>query len=480
MNKDLHDIDKLFLDTLEGYEEKPSAALKENLDAALDKKEAKKYKKRFIIWKRTALLLLLLLAGLLIYESGVIKTRQGNYTAKKSVAETDKTSGDKKENNNQDKNIPANGVTDNNNVINQPFIQNDNAPVQQNQKDIITGPNALFTIDNAAVLKKQESVSLFNKRQDPFFSVISPQPDKKEKSLTNYDNRLQTEPIEVLDKSISNDGITERVTKNIFLLPPPVISNPEPLVVNNNNSGKKKNIPFKPFWLFSSFVSYEQAGYKLDSDDPLAVSNIKHREVHEPSFSGGLLMARQFTPYWSLQSGIVYTSTQIGISPQKMYALQLPGGDIAYKFISSSGYAYIKLKTGQQPAVGDSITTSDAKHLLEHNSIPLSVKYRIGKNKLSITPSAGIEANFISSAKVEVGIDLASNREIVTVNKLNGIKSFYWSAVTGVEASYRVNKKLSLNVQPVFRYALSPITKDNVVETFPYSFGVRAGVTVKF
>jgi hypothetical protein len=135
---------------------------------------------------------------------------------------------------------------------------------------------------------------------------------------------------------------------------------------------------------------------------------------------------------------------------------------------------------GQPPAVGDSITTSDAKHLLKHISVPLSLKYKIGKNKLTVSPSAGIEANFITSAKVEVGIDLASNREIVTVNKLKGIRSFYWSAVTGVEASYRVNKKMSVNVQPVFRYALSPITKNNVVETFPYSFGIRAGVTIKF
>jgi hypothetical protein len=232
--------------------------------------------------------------------------------------------------------------------------------------------------------------------------------------------------------------------------------------------------------MITPFVSYEQVGYNLDSDDPLAVNSIKHREVHEPSFSGGILATRQFTEHWGLQSGIVYTSTQIGISPQKMYALQLPGGDVAYKFITSSGYAYIKLNNGQPPAAGDSITTSDAKHLLKHISIPLSLKYGMGKNKLTVSPSFGIEANFITSAKVEVGIDFTSNREIVTVNKLNGIKSFYWSVVSGVEASYQVSKKMSVNVQPVFRYALSPITKNNVVETFPYSFGIRAGVNIRF
>lgn len=268
-----------------------------------------------------------------------------------------------------------------------------------------------------------------------------------------------------------------------FSIPPPKWNDKKnkPVTKNEPTDRKQKTKSnFSPFWLLSGRFSYEQTGYKLDSDDPVTATTVRHHEVHEPSFSGGVLLTRQVAPRWAVQTGLGYTTTQVGITPQKMYALQLPGGDIAYKFITSSGYAYIKLKGGQPPAVGDSITTSDAKHLLKHISVPLSVKYKMGKNKFIVSPVAGIEANFITSAKVEVGVDLASSREIVTVNKLKGIKSFYWSAVAGMEASYQVSKNLSVNVQPVFRYALSPITKGNVVETFPNSFGIGAGVTIRF
>jgi hypothetical protein len=463
MNKDLHDIDELFLSSLNNHEEVPSAGVKESLDAALDKKEAEEYKKRFIIWKRAALLLLLLLAGFVLYESGLIKKGNGHYTAKKSTPVNDNIPGDKTETINQNKTIPVNR-NDEDLSTNQPVNQKDNATASL--QNIFPG----------------KQVSQFNQQQEPLFSIITSQPAKKSNALANDDTDLQTSKhrIEPLDRQISNAALTEFLFKNIFQLPPVAVSNSPLKPGNEKAAAKKKTNPFKPFWMITPFVSYEQVGYKLDSDDPLAANIIKHREVHEPSFSGGLLIARQFTNRWSLQSGVVYTSTQIGISPQKMYALQLPGGDVAYKFITSSGYAYIKLGGGQPPAVGDSITTSDAKHLLKHISVPLSVKYKMGKNKLTISPSAGIEANFITSAKVEVGIDLASNREIVTVNKLKGIKSFYWSAVTGVEASYQVSKKISVNVQPVFRYSLSPITKDNVVETFPRSFGIRAGITIRF
>jgi len=82
MNKDLHDIDELFLSGLEGHEETPSPEVKDALDAALDKKAAEEYKKRFILWKRAALLLLLLLTGFVLYESGIIKTGNGRQAAK--------------------------------------------------------------------------------------------------------------------------------------------------------------------------------------------------------------------------------------------------------------------------------------------------------------------------------------------------------------------------------------------------------------
>ena len=464
MNKDLHDIDELFRSSLDDHKEAPSAGVKESLDTALDKKEAVEYKKRFIIWKRAALLLLLLLAGFVLYESGLIIKGNGHYTAKKSNPAYDNISGGENESINQNKTARTNADKI---ITNQPAIQTDNR-----DNETISTTNTF----------PDKQLNTFLQKQDAVFSIFTSQPAKKSNAPANYDTDLQTNKhsIEPLDNQISKASLTELFFKNIFQMPSVAVSNSPLKGDNEKNIAKKKPNPFKPFWMITPFVSYDQVGYKLDSDDPLAANSIKHREVHEPSFSGGLLIARQFTNHWGLQSGFVYTSTQIGISPQKMYALQLPGGDVAYKFITSSGYAYIKLGGGQPPAVGDSITTSDAKHLLKHISIPLSLKYKIGKNKLTVSPSAGIEANFITSAKVEVGIDLASNREIVTVNKLKAIRTFYLSAVTGVEASYRVSKKMSVNVQPVFRYALSPITKNNVVETFPYSFGVRAGVTIKF
>ena len=237
---------------------------------------------------------------------------------------------------------------------------------------------------------------------------------------------------------------------------------------------------FKPYWTITGLATYDRVNYKLDSDLPSNITTIQHREVHEPSFSVGLLATRQLKERWGLQTGLIYSNTAIGISPQKIYALQDPAGDIAYKYITSSGYAYIKPGFGAPLALGDSLTTTDAKHSLQSVSVPFFIKHTIGKNKFLFIPGAGVEANFITRAKLITEIEDASNRETVFINKLNGAKSFYWSLAAEAELRYIVNKKLAFSLRPMFRYAISPITENNVVETFPYSFGTGLGLTYKF
>jgi hypothetical protein len=161
-----------------------------------------------------------------------------------------------------------------------------------------------------------------------------------------------------------------------------------------------------------------------------------------------------------------------------MYAFQT-GGDVSYKYVTSSGYAYIKPGFGTPPVIGDSLTTTEAKHTLQYISVPLIIKHQIGNKKLSVIPGAGIEANFLTSAKVETEIKDASNLETVTLTKLKGTKLFYWSVVAEAELQYSIDKKVLVSLRPAFRYAISPITKNNVVETFPRSFGIGLGIKIK-
>ncbi len=251
-------------------------------------------------------------------------------------------------------------------------------------------------------------------------------------------------------------------------------------LLTNNREKNKQLKRFQPFWMITAYASYDRIGYRLDSDQPTTINSIKHREAHEPSYTTGLLLTRQLTPRLGLLTGFGYSNSAIGMRPQKTYAFRDPTGDVSYKYITSSGYTFFKPGFGTQPTVGDSLTTSEGKHTIESIGVPLLIKYTVINKKITIAPGAGIEANFITKANLEVEIEDAFNREIVTARKLNGARKTYLSFIADAEIRYNLNKKTAITLRPVYRNAISPITKNNVVETFPHSFGIGAGITIKF
>lgn len=503
MNKDLHDIDDLFRSALEENEETPSASVKESLLAHLDKKDAESYKKRFIGWKRAAILLLFLLAGFVLYESAIVRTGAGHSTKKIITKKTDTSTPPKESindqdavNTNTDKLIPGNeGVVTKENTTNKPGADEAKKFTQPKQKE-----NSDLSIDPVTVEKKQPDNKLAVQKNKQFTRQIKslpankktiPDPSKPDiivnaatirsrenltKEKRNFIPLVETiKLIKIDDRLVA--GLQDPIAAGLKI--PASIDS-----LLKNDAAKKpdqKRIHhFKPYWTITGLATYDRVNYKLDSDQPNAITSIQHREVHEPSFSVGILATRQLKEKWGVQTGLIYSNTAIGISPQKIYALQDPAGDIAYKYITSSGYVYIKPGFGSPPAFGDSLTTTEATHSLHSISVPLIIKYTVGKNRFLFLPGAGLEANFITRAKLETEIEDAANRETVFINKLDGTKSFYWSFMADAELRYNVNNKLSFSLRPVFRYAISPITENNVVETFPYSFGTSLGITIKF
>ena len=456
MNKDLHNIDDLFRSGLDTYEVAPSVGVKERLDAELDKKQAEPYKKRLIGWKKTVLLLFLLITGFIIYETGPLKTGQRHLGENTTDKQMKNPAGEKHE------------PTFQNNIISgnkDDKTSNDDGGL--NNKGAIKN-----NIDNAAI----PLAGVEGKETPGTQSGTDNDIDGFPKTIDLFPTKKMSQAGLKRENDISKitDG-TANCLKQLQAINDSVLK-----ISTTKKSNEKKRKFFRPFWMISGFVSYDQAGYQLDSDEPFAITRVKYQEAHEPSFSLGFLLTRQLTNRWGLQSGVIYSNTVIGLRPQKTYAFRDPTGDVAYKYITSSGFAFIKPGFGPQPLIGDSLTTAEAKHTIENITIPLAIKYTVLDKKISITTGAGIEANVITKANLEIEIEDSVNSEIVYVRKLNGAKSFYWSFVADAELKYNINKKLSLTLRPIYRHAISPITKNNVVETFPLSFGLGAGITIKF
>src|SRR6266576_3675588 len=96
MSEHLHNIDDIFKSAYRQFKEEPTADVWEKINAALDKKDTESYKKKSVKWKRVSLLLLLLLAGFILYETAIVRIGGGNYR-KNSVARNNIESKNRKE-----------------------------------------------------------------------------------------------------------------------------------------------------------------------------------------------------------------------------------------------------------------------------------------------------------------------------------------------------------------------------------------------
>jgi hypothetical protein len=472
MDKNIHNSDEFFKQAYREFEDTPSDTVWKNIDAVLDKKETTGNKKSFIVWKRTAIVLVLVFAGYAILDQGSFDLNNKNLHLDNIVP-------------NQEQH-----------KINSGIIMVDNSK-QLLQK---VAPTSVHQAEPGLV--KMNAVSpnypgASEKRKIPAHSKWYPQKFlmiQRETAMSNLEpgkegNKILKNNEVILQLKIEGFPLSEKYSplKKITALANGSKSftiqgiKYEGLKYNRVKiKRQRKNQSFNPFWVMGAYASYDQVNYKLDSDLPDNIKTVKHNEKHEPSYSGGILIGRQMNQRWMIQSGLVYSYNAIGISPKKLFALQDPGGEIAFKYITSSGYTYIKPGLGAPTAIGDSLITTEGKHTLQFIRIPAMIKYNITKNKWSFKPGAGIEMNFLSSAKVETEIVHSSNEEIIFIKKLEGAKSFHLSVAADAGIHYQVNKKTGISLHPTFRYALTPITENNVVETFPYSFGMGLGISLKF
>lgn len=477
MSEDLHNLDEFFKAAYKQFSEDPSPELWEKINAGLDKKDAAAYKRKSKRWKQVAVISLLLLSGFILNETNILKTsfRHSN----KNDLTTVKTNQSKVNEEPKDKTIsPDHALPGESNNTSQEIINNSVA--QGNKID----PGAFVTLDHLTDWpdKTNRSRSINDIREEgsgygqkEILAQQSPAGDN-EKNLPG--SNVYSLNDEIITPSVEKKYRDEISAGQLSYIPSLSVTSIYPFP-----KSKSKNInPLEDQtkWSISGFVSSDRAGYRLDRDQPTIVK-IKEHEDHLPSFSAGVLLTRQINKRIALQTGVIYSNIAIVISPEKIYASQNQMGKVLYKYVTSSGNAYIKPGFASSPNTGDSLKAETAQHNLQYIMTPLVVKYKlINSRKITLSPGLGIAGNFLTSAKIETEVEGAGNKEHVVINKLEGIRTFNWSLMADASLDYLVNKKISLNLRPFFSYALSPISSTDDVETFPYSFGVGAGITYRF
>lgn len=506
MDKYLHTVDDIFIRAHHGFEVEPSSAIWDNIKTKLDNENQTNLSRDFQGLKKIVILLVLLLSGLMVSETridspSVVLNMYSNFDG-----------------NLHGENLPLKDIN-NNDFTNSHMTSRlpyENKPERQEnvklsqfepqkagnrtQVNVTSFNSTINRSANFISLKNQQSVSQIPYGVNSSETEIYGEGEIRNKNVDRNNFRHEDK-----DSSIPRETLSEKRICRVSSLDKPVSG----LLVSSRIKVEQKTLDcaflslltnqqlscvlpdvktkFRPYWSIITYAGNDWAHYKLENAETTnagqqgtAKDEIISREKHEPSFFASFNAVWRYSKKMAVKTGLLYSNTSISIGPQKMYAMVSPDQGIAYKYVTSSGYSFIKPVFGMPPTAGDSLIAANAQHDLHTVSMPLMLQYHFQKKKISILPSVGIGLNYIAGASVKTEVEDAFNRENVTIETLKGLRKGYLSLIADASIRYSINKQLAFTVTPQLKYALSPITKSNVVKTFPNSLGIGFGIACKF
>ena len=523
MDENLHNIENLFRDGLEDSEEMPPLRAWKDIDNILNNDNVVSIKKKYSNLKRVALLLLVLLLGLSIYElSNRHNTEpKSTYTNKSQNpidskdlnneytenAPVDNLVADKNNSNNNLKVQPENNNTIGNRTTSDnvstsskkndnynPNAAINNSPIEKNMPDNKSKLNQKIypekkndgtvnnnsTVDNTSVSKNKKRIS---DKTSTKVKVSSPNPTEDDlRTTTNNDPTEANLQSKLLERLIpaSIEKVNRKMQDSIEVKKPSqqlaankIVSPPN----TKKKEGKSSRFSITPF--FSPDIAWYRLQLDKPDNQPDNAAKIEKGEHHEFSSTTGLLVDYRLNKHFTLQTGLTFSNINITINPKTIYAQRDNNGNIKYRVNISSGYGYLLPSFQNTPAVGDSLYISGATHKLRYIGIPIAVKYCFVKGKFSIEAMAGVGVNFLAKGKLETEIKQGPNNEIDVLNKIEGLRSVYLNGLAGIGATYKLTDKFSFALIPTARIALTSINKDGVVKTYPNSVGLSAGLKIK-
>jgi hypothetical protein len=241
--------------------------------------------------------------------------------------------------------------------------------------------------------------------------------------------------------------------------------------------------------------TYRDASIKPSSDQPF--TDYDGIEEGIVAFAGGFNLQLESNKRWAFQSGIHYS--KIGLETSNLVLAQngsftsigafdfepLVGsrnGETEVEIITSAGDISFSRKVFQNsPELNytqDDFVSGPlhAEQYFEFIEVPFVIKYKLIDQSFGVNLSGGLWTNFLIGNNA-FATDYKGYYEEGPTNHINKIN--YIGSV-GFGISYPVTTRLQLNVDPVFKYYLSPINNDNETETHPYSLGVMTGINYSF
>lgn len=119
---------------------------------------------------------------------------------------------------------------------------------------------------------------------------------------------------------------------------------------------------------------------------------------------------------------------------------------------------------------------NDIQQVFRYLEMPLVLRYKVIDSKLGLNVSGGVAYGFLVDNMAYTG----EGSDMVRVGHTEGINAHNLSSQFGLGMEYNLSSNISFNIEPVFKYYMTPISDFSGTLYKPYSLGVWSGFFFRF
>jgi len=224
--------------------------------------------------------------------------------------------------------------------------------------------------------------------------------------------------------------------------------------------------------------------YFANPDETVDASFFDQNEEGITTVAGGISLDYQFNKRLSLGSGMFIS--RIGQQNNNVLAYNDPEFSNMYKLASSSGSVSVnpvKFENAIQKPVaitkdsvpGDYLITGSFVQNLDYLEIPFVLKYQVIESKISLQLMGGLSPGILVNNRSYFQLD----GEKLQTGTTEDINPFIYNSIVGLGLSYSLSEKLTFNMEPSFKYALTPANSSTGINYHPYSFSWFTGISYR-
>ena len=278
-----------------------------------------------------------------------------------------------------------------------------------------------------------------------------------------------------------------------------------------NNSFKVKNLeePFLPMndniivadkWSIAAMASPTYYSSFNSGNDVLS-RQLNSSEQPIISYTGGVAFSYKVNKRFSVQSGLFYSSVGQEIDGINSYGgfqhYYDTKGDHNFEVLTTSGTIYTNnadvflIADGPGERIMTNFTNdvfdpekaslqpinSNLRQNFSYIELPIILRYKFIDKIIDFNLIGGFSYNMLVNNSVYTVNDGGK----YFIGKTEGLNMLSISSSLGMGMEYNFSEKLSLNLEPTFRYYLNPFNQLATGSVMhPYSFGIFSGISYKF